>query len=455
MLANQLAALTEPPGVAEALTVIDGFDDVIVAGLGRVNDATSTGLAGLAAAVADSPLGGPVRATVEKVVRGGVDDDQVALLAGARTAVFGAVHDALLTSLDAALGRTRSEPAPAVVQEPGQDPAVEGARSWLRDVAIAGWRGVDEDLITAAGQPIESLYPVVARRRLAMVLAGLSEELGACVPIANLPQLPARRWTDLWTRAVLLSRMSTVDASAAPVTNGRLLPLGVDMHEHGTAVQLQLHGVLEDKGQTRLVRASVSAGKVETIAGPGVWPLLHRHPVLLRALAERRCLHLTDMPLLPEGDLLWADDRAAAGDPVDEFATARLALPTTVAPAVAPLNRHPATIGEVVLVEGYRCDGGALVLGGERLGLALDRLPAAGPLSPAHVAASSACLGLLRWNGGAWRLQPMAVQTTVKKKNVTVRTADWAMGPTDPKVAKATGDAVSVLSERAGRLLRR
>lgn len=227
------------------------------------------------------------------------------------------------------------------------------------------------------------------------------------------------------------------------------------MHEHGTAVQLQLHGVLEDKGQTRLVRASVSAGKVETIAGPGVWPLLHRHPVLLRALAERRCLHLTDMPLLPEGDLLWADDRAAAGDPVDEFATARLALPTTVAPAVAPLNRHPATIGEVVLVEGYRCDGGALVLGGERLGLALDRLPAAGPLSPAHVAASSACLGLLRWNGGAWRLQPMAVQTTVKKKNVTVRTADWAMGPTDPKVAKATGDAVSVLSERAGRLLRR
>src|SRR5690242_18825330 len=49
MLANQLTALTEPPGVAEALTVIDGFDDVLVAGLGRVNDATSTGLAGLAA----------------------------------------------------------------------------------------------------------------------------------------------------------------------------------------------------------------------------------------------------------------------------------------------------------------------------------------------------------------------------------------------------------------------
>jgi len=49
----------------------------------------------------------------------------------------------------------------------------------------------------------------------------------------------------------------------------------------------------------------------------------------------------------------------------------------------------------------------------------------------------------------------MAVETTEKKKSVTIRTADWAMGPTDPKVAKATGDAVSVLRERAGRLLRR
>jgi hypothetical protein len=299
-----------------------------------------------------------------------------------------------------------------------------------------------------------------------MVVAGLSEELGACVPIANLPELPARRWTDLWTRAVLLTRMSTVDVSAAaPVVSGRLLPLGVDVHEHGTAVQLQVHAVLEEKGQPRLVRASISAGKVETIAGPGIWPLLHRHPVLLRALAEQRCLHLTDMPLLPEGDLLWADDRSSAGDPVDSFATARLALPTAVAAAVAPLNRHPATIGEVVLVEGYKIEDGVLVLGGERLRLALDRLPAAGPLTPAHVAASSACLGLLRWNGangrsassraGAWSLQPMAVQTTVKKKSVTIRTADWALGPTDPKVVKATGDAVSVLRERAGRLLRR
>jgi len=47
------------------------------------------------------------------------------------------------------------------------------------------------------------------------------------------------------------------------------------------------------------------------------------------------------------------------------------------------------------------------------------------------------------------------VLTTVKKKPAGVHTADWALGPTDPKLAKVAGEAVEVLRERAGRLLRK
>ena len=50
------------------------------------------------------------------------------------------------------------------------------------------------------------------------------------------------------------------------------------------------------------------------------------------------------------------------------------------------------------------------------------------------------------------------MQATVKRKPVEAHTGDWAGGVTDPKVAKAeakAGDAVAVLRERAGRLLRR
>ena len=60
-----------------------------------------------------------------------------------------------------------------------------------------------------------------------------------------------------------------------------------------------------------------------------------------------------------------------------------------------------------------------------------------------------------RWDAGRWTVQPIAVQARVKKKTVAVHTTDWALGPTDAKAAKAAGDAVEVLRERTGRLLRK
>jgi hypothetical protein len=74
------------------------------------------------------------------------------------------------------------------------------------------------------------------------------------------------------------------------------------------------------------------------------------------------------------------------------------------------------------------------------------------------VAASHACIALLRWDAGRFRLQPLAVETTVRKKPVAVHAGAWAGGTTDKagiKAEKAATDAVTVLRERAGRLLRK
>ena len=52
----------------------------------------------------------------------------------------------------------------------------------------------------------------------------------------------------------------------------------------------------------------------------------------------------------------------------------------------------------------------------------------------------------------------MATTFRMKKATVAVHNGDWAQGIPDPKVAKAeaaSGDAVAVLRERAGRLLRK
>jgi hypothetical protein len=341
------------------------------------------------------------------------------------------------------------------------DGPLGASRSWLQELAITGWRGVDHDLVSASDQAISALLGEPRLRRLAVLLDGLAAELRASCPVATMDHVPARRWADLWARALLLTQPGVQSvAEPAGVVSGRFLPLGVDVHEHGTAVQIQVHGVLEpaDGSSARLVRTSVAAAKVDTIVGPALWRLLDGYPALLRALAEHRSADLADVPLTAAGDLLWREDQAIVGEPADPFATARLRLADALAPAVPPLERHPVRIAEPVLLEGHTINGDTLDLDGSTLAVDLDRLPGCGPLTPELVAASSACVGLLRWDGGRWLLQPLAVQATVKRKAVEAHGGDWALGPTDPKVVKAearAGDAVAVLRERAGRLLRR
>ncbi|SHM68527.1 hypothetical protein [Cryptosporangium aurantiacum] len=468
MLATQLAALVDgtPAGTAETLDLVDGFDACLVTGFGRLGDDGAAALTALAAGVAVTPLGDRASEAAAKLAAGSIADEHLTTLAGARAALLGAVHDALLDRADTAVGRPRSEWVAADADAPDAPRnLLEGCRSWLRELAVTGWRGVDHDLVSSSGQVLEAmLMPSVVTqprlRRLAVLVDGLAAELRASAPIATMDELPVRRWADLWARAMLLCQPGTWPAGAAETVSGRLLVLGVDVHEHATAVQVQVHGLLELAGETtpRLVRTTVAAAKVDTIVGPAIWRLFDGYPALLAALTDGRALTVTDLTLLSSGDLLWADDRAQAGDPADPFVTARIHLAGAVAPAVPPLDRHPVRLAEPVLVEGYAVDDGVLVLDGHRLALDLDRLPTLGPLTPELVTGSTACLGLLRWDDGQWSLQPLAIQATVKRKPVPMHVGDWASGPTDPKVAKAVkaaGDTVAVLRERASRLLRK
>jgi hypothetical protein len=462
MRGAQLAELTAgtPDGVDTALELVAGVDAALGNGFARLTGEHTAALTALAGSLAATPLGPCVGDAVDRVTAGSVTDAHLTVLAAARTAVLGSVHDALLSRVDTALGRARPEwDAPtAAVPDDASGPLAAG-RSWLTEVALAGWRGVDHDLVSAAGQAVQALLAEPALRRPAVLLDGLVAELRACGPVSTMDRLPARRWGDLWARAMVLARPGALAAVPHTVVSGRLLVLGVDVHEHATAVQLQVHAVLEPTGgaASRLVRTSVSAAKVDTIVGPAVWQLFRAHPVLLGALAGHTALDVTDVTLFDGGDLVWREDRAGHGEPADPFAVARVRLPGASAAPVPPLDRHPVRIAEPVLLEGYTVRDGTIDLDGVPLAVDLDRLPACGPLTPELVAASQSCVGLLRWSGG-WTLQPLAVQGVVRRRPVAAHTSDWALGPTDPRVVKAqakAGDAVTVLRERAGRLLRR
>ena len=143
-------------------------------------------------------------------------------------------------------------------------------RSWLCDLARSGWRGLDHDVVSGAAPVVSALLADPALRRLATLLDGFAAELAASCPGAAAERVPARRWADLWSRAMLLTRPGAAAAPATGTATGRLLPLGVDLHEHATAVQAQVHAVFEpaDGAGPRLVRASVSAPKPDTVTGP-------------------------------------------------------------------------------------------------------------------------------------------------------------------------------------------
>jgi hypothetical protein len=457
--------LTEPvAGLEEALAAVDAFDRALIAGLLRPEPAHADGLTRLAHAVAGTPLASRVAEAADKAAAGSASEDHLVALAAARTALLGSVHDALMTQVAEATGRPRGEetvPAPG-----GQQAAnlLTAGRSWLSDLARSGWRGLDNDVVSGSAQVVSAMLPDPALRRLATLLDGFAAELAASCPGAALERIPARRWADLWSRAMQLTLPGAVGMPATGTATGRLLPLGVDLQEHATAVQAQVHAVFEpaDGTVSRVVRGSVSVPKPDTVVGAGVWQLLRPHMSLLAAVSRGRSMDLADMPVTAEGDLIWSDEHARQGKPADPFATARVALPTATDAATAPLDRHPARIAVPVFLEGYAAwkDDDALVftVAGHPLVVNADRIPAAGPLTPEAVAVSGACIGLLRWDAGSFSIQPLAVETTVRKEAVAVHAGRWAGGATDKsgvKAEKAAAGAMSVLRERAGRLLRK
>ncbi|MFC8077140.1 hypothetical protein ACFUN8_16620 [Streptomyces sp. NPDC057307] len=451
-------------GLDEALAAVDAFDRALVVGLLRPHAVLTTGLTELADAVAGTPLAARGAEAAEKAAAGAASEDHFVALAAARTALVGSVHDALTARVEEATGRARAEggdPAPTVRQAGN---LLTAARSWLSDLARCGWQGIDHDVVSGAAPVVTAMLPDPALRRLATVLDGFAAELAASCPGTALDRVPVRRWADLWSRAMMLTVPGAADVPVTGTATGRLLPLGVDLQEHATAVQAQVHAVFEpaDGAVARLVRANVSVPKPDTVLGAGLWQLLRPHMSLLAAVSEGRSMDLTDMPVTAEGDLIWNDTQARTGEPADAFATARVAMATAAASATAPLDRHPARIATPVFLEGYSAqqddDGLTFTVAGHRLAVDTDRIPTAGPLTPAAVAASVACVGLLRWDAGVFVVQPLAVETVVRKKPAAVHAGAWAGGTSDKagaKAEKAATDAGAVLRERAGRLLRK
>ena len=446
-----LADLKAPPdSLAPAAAALDRLDEALVAGFGRLSSAHLEGLAALQRAFAATPLAGELAAAIAGLARSEFVDRHFLVLAAARCALQGAMHDALLAQAAAALGRPEPviEAIPAAASQalpPQVAVWMESARHWLMELALAGLANLDVAVILPFQATLDAIEGEPALARHAALLAGLMGELLAVFPTGGTPEVPRLRWADLWSRAMVLAAAPPEPLATRPVS-GELRILGSDLRAHDTFATLVVYGALREAGakEPRLVRASLSTFKVDVVDGDELGALFTDiGAMLLGALAGGVLLNLKGMPMAGSGDLIWDDAKASPGGKASLVADAAAAL--GAAPAARPTlfaaDRHPALIEELVWLAGADYAQGPP--------LPIERMAECDELTPTDLPGSKGMVALLRFDGGRWSLQPIVVD----KGKAAPRMVGVGLAAGAKKTAR--GSSLAILKERAGKLLRK
>lgn len=433
-----LARLKElPAGVAEGADLIARLDECFLLGFARLGSAQHEALDAFAATLVGTPLGEGFAGALAALKRSEFLAKHFVTLAAARAAIQGAQYDALLQQAREALSLeapAAAETENAVSPQGSHTALLASAQQWLTELALAGFKHLSMETLSPFMATLEQMQADPKLSRIASLFTGFLHELLMATNAAG-EDAPVFRWVDLWTRGMILAqRPPPLETGVA--TDGSFYPLGADVRAHPYFVNMVVYGVLENGGKRRVVRATFSSYKVDVISGQEIWHLFR--PIadpLMEALAGSKALAISDMQLLPSGDLLWTG-KAAVGKVFSPFEVLADAMPL---PAMMPLARHPVQLGEVAALEG-------------------DALKTA-PFSKERVSAelgdemlqnATGVIGLLRFDGGAWEIQPLCARTKVGKKEAVIMGGSGALA----FCKKDKSKTLATLSERAGKLLR-
>ncbi len=449
-----------PPGLEESAQLIADLDDCFFCGFSRLGEQNLDALRSLSATFSGTPLEERLSEAVDQFSRAQFSREAFQTMAAARAAIQGARHDAITDQLSTLFGW---ENAPALEHQPVEAPPeianwLESTGQWLMEIALTGFASLDEDTVVPFDSTLRELHERPQALRIASLLTGFREELLANAPTASMEKVPSTRWADLWSRAMLHTLTLPPSYTAEPVS-GVLRIIGVDLRHHSNMASFVAYGLLDDGDKTRFVRTTFSSYKVDIIIGEEIWGVFSESASpLLKAIGSEKELAVTDMPLLPTGDLLWngqakvgkkfnmlKESEKFFGPDADESATM---------PALDPLDRHPVQLAVPIYLDDYEIEFGAeadtgavpqISLGdGSQIELDVQRISPHSELELDHIMGSKKMFGLLRMDAGTWRLQPL-VETKRSKLAFTGSSAN----------SSKSNATVSTLRERAGKLLRK
>lgn len=453
---------TAPENFAPAAELLGRLDEAFETGFGRLSSANLEALASLVRSFQGAPLAGELEAAIAGLGRSEFLDRHFAALAAARSAVLGAMYDALLVQASAALERPRPElekiaAGPAQAPPPKVAVLLESARHWLMELAIAGFANLEVGALLPFQATLDAIMAEPSLVRHAALLSGFLGELLTVFPAHGKPEIPRQRWADLWSRAMVLSLAPPVAAPTRAV-HGEMKIIATDLRQHDNVAQLVAFGVLVESGKPpRIVRTGVAAFKVDVLQGDDLGGLFGEiGGKLLGAIAGGQALKIDGMALTPAGDLVWQEAKAAllpAKLKLAEEAAANLAKAPALRPTHEPADRHPALIEELVWLPGgsYALagkDGRALTVGGQAFPLASERVPAFADFNLGDLAGSKGMVAALRFDAGQWSLQPLMIEAAKPPTRMVGTSLAAGRG-------KAKGGNLETLKERAGKLLRK
>ena len=332
-------------------------------------------------------------------------------------------------------GRSAGPPSPRAEPPPrptgASSPALASVQQWLMELAIAGFRQLEETAVAPFSATLEGLHADDGLTGLAVLLTGFHAELMRSMPASRLAEIPAFRWGDLWSAAMVRTQQLPPTVGFQSVS-GSFVPLGLDVQSHENFVPGVALSAYSRVRTAATVRIPFGAYKVGVVAGAEVWDLLGESadPVLAASPNTGSCR--SRGPSCGRTAIWSCARRPSSGPAADPFEwVAECDVDDRSAgPRQAP---GPYRGGRPPGGRSWIAPGRGALLGGRSL--------------PPGSRTLAELIALLRFDRGGWRYQPLCVR----------RRGGFVMAGEDLAAArrKLKHRTVDILKERAGRLLRK
>ncbi len=466
-----------PEGLAEAATIVDGLDLCLAMGMSRLSDLEREKLTAFGEVFAGSPLGEPVKVALEAIAESRFAPEHFLPLAIARASLQASQHDALRAQLAAALQLADSPAveAPSLqVQDREAVARLSAAQHLLAELAISGFANAQPEQLAGFARHLEALQEHADSARAAALFTSFFHELLETLPVDGPEKAPRRRWGDLWSRGFITASYPAQPDSAQPrPAKGLFTPIGSDVRSSAFFCAAAIHGVFQpdDGGPAFWTWMAFQSYKVDLISGHENWALFRPAiDPLLQALADGGTFQINEGGVFPDGRLTAVEMTAAPATSFDPVALVEKAV-GQLPPAPDVYTRHPVHLAQPVLLreiavtkagEGWM----AKSADGVTLPLFAEANPDWSELGAIDLATLTQLVGFIRFDAGAWRLQPLCGRAKLPdppappKKKVKPPKGGWGEGWVRTgmyalaALTASPSETLEVLSERASKLLR-